>query len=156
MGALFFLYKPRIMRIVMLFSLIVAALFVQSATVSPWKDSSVIKIIEERCHHCPDWTYYSFKLDDGTVYVGQSHKKLEVTLNGHTMFRFEKDAYVGDYIHILDDFGKDRRLRITEKIAPAKQAESFRSDDGHSSSGFRKEVGGEVDSTMDVRKADKL
>jgi hypothetical protein len=84
------------------------------------------------------------------VYVGQSHKKLEVTLNGQTMFRFEKDAYVGDYIHILDDFGKDRKLRITEKIAPAKQAESFHSDAGHFFIRFQERVGGEVDSTMDV------
>ena len=110
----------------MLISVIMAALLVQSTPVSTWQHSSVVKIItvEERCNHCPDWkhTDYSFKLDDGTVYVGQSHKELDITLNGHTMFRFEKDGHVGDYIHILDDFGKDKRLRIKEKIAAAKQA----------------------------------
>jgi hypothetical protein len=48
---------------------------------------------------------------------------VDVTLNGHTMFRFEKDGYIGAYIHILDDFGNDRRLRIMEKIAAEKRAE---------------------------------
>jgi hypothetical protein len=74
------------------------------------------------CRHCPDWnqTSYSFKLDDGTVYVAQTHKKLDVTLNGRTKLRFEKDGHVGDYVHILDDAAKEQKLRITEKIAPEK------------------------------------
>jgi len=87
----------------------------------------VIKIstVNEWCRHCPDWnqTSYSFKLDDGSVYVAQTHTKLDVTLNGHTKFRFEKDAHVGDHIHILDDAGKDQKLRITEKMASEKRSE---------------------------------
>jgi prevent-host-death family protein len=31
------------------------------------------------------------------------------------MFRVEKDGHAGDYVHILDDAGTDRKLRITEK-----------------------------------------
>ena len=58
---------------------------------------------------------YSFKLDNGTVYTAQTHKTLDVTLNGHTKFRLEKDGHVGDYVHILDDAGKDRKLRIIKK-----------------------------------------
>jgi hypothetical protein len=92
-----------------------------------WKNSTVIKIstTNEWCRHCPDsnQTSYSFKLDDGTVYVAQTHKKLDVTLNGHTKFRFEKDGHVGDHVHILDDAGKDQELRITEKIAAEKRSE---------------------------------
>jgi hypothetical protein len=87
-----------------------------------WKNSIVIKIstVNEWCRHCPDWnqTFYSFKLDDGSVYVARTHRTLDVTLNGHNSFRVEKDGHVGDYVHILDDAGKDRKLRITEKIAP--------------------------------------
>ena len=94
---------------------------------SEWKDSTVIKIstANEWCRHCPDWnqTSYSFKLDDGTVYVAQTHKKLDVTLNDHTKFRFEKDGHVGDHVHILDDAGKDQELRITEKMAAEKRSE---------------------------------
>lgn len=84
-----------------------------------WKDSTLIKIetVNAWCRHCPDWnqTSYSFKLGDGTVYTAQTHKTLDVTINGHTKFRVEKDGHVGDYIHILDDAGKDRKLRITRK-----------------------------------------
>jgi hypothetical protein len=56
-----------------------------------WRDSTIIKMstVNEWCRHCPDWnqTSYSFKLDDGTVYVAQTHKKLDVTLNGRTKKR---------------------------------------------------------------------
>jgi len=107
----------------MLQSIVVAALLFQSVSSPTWANSSVIKIstANEWCRHCPDWnqTSYSFKLDDGTVYVGQTHKKLDVTVNGHSRVRFEKDGHVGDYIHVLDDVGKDRKLRIIEKIARA-------------------------------------
>ena len=93
-----------------------------------WKDSTVIKIstVNEWCRHCVlNWnrTSYSFKLDDGTVYVAQTHKKLDVTLNGHIKFRFEKDGHVGDHVHILDDAGKDQELRIREKMAAEKRSE---------------------------------
>ncbi len=84
-----------------------------------WKNSTLIKVetVNAWCRHCPDWnqTSYSFKLDDGTVYTAQTHKSLDVTLNGHTKFRLEKDGHVGDYVHILDDAGKDRKLRIIKK-----------------------------------------
>jgi hypothetical protein len=49
-----------------------------------WKDSTVIKIssTNEWCRHCPDWnqTSYSFKLDDGAVYIAQTHKKLDISV----------------------------------------------------------------------------
>ena len=109
------------------------AFFLLSLSCSPllaqaeWKDSTVVKIstTNEWCRHCPDWnqTSYWFKLDDGTVYVAQTHKKLDVTLNGHTKFRFEKDGHVGDRVHILDDAGKDQELHITEKMAAEKRSE---------------------------------
>ena len=112
----------------MLRRIALAALLLQSLSArtqtapSTWVDSSVIKTttVNEWCRHCPDWnqTSYSFKLGDGNVYVAQTHKRLDVTINGHTKFRFENDGHVGDYIHIVDDAGKDRRLRIIQKIAP--------------------------------------
>jgi hypothetical protein len=84
-----------------------------------WKNSTVIKIrtVNEWCRHCPDanQTFYSFKLDDGTIYVARTHRTLDVTLSGHVKFRFEKDGHVGDTAHILDDAGKDRKLKITAK-----------------------------------------
>src|ERR1700730_511224 len=80
-----------------------------------WKNSSLIKTetVNEWCRHCPDanQTFYSFKLDDGTVYVARTHRTLDVTLNGQTKFRVEKDGHVGDTAHILDDAGKDRKLK---------------------------------------------
>ena len=109
----------------MLLHLAVATLLFQSVAGPIREDSSVMKIstVNEWCRHCPDWnqTSYSFKLDDETVYVGQTHKTLDVTLNGYTKLRFEKDGHVGDYIHILDDAGHDRKLRVIPKIAPEKQ-----------------------------------
>jgi hypothetical protein len=87
-----------------------------------WKDSTLIKTetINAWCRHCPDanQTLYSFKLGDGTVYVARTHKTLDITLNGHTQFRVEKDGHVGDYVHVLDDAGKDMKLRIVQRIAP--------------------------------------
>jgi hypothetical protein len=89
---------------------------------SAWQNSSLIKTstVNEWCRHCPDWnqTSYSFKLDDGTVYVGQTHKKLDVMVNGHTKLRFEKDGHVGEYMHIIDDGGQDKKLKVIQKIAP--------------------------------------
>jgi hypothetical protein len=95
-------------------------MFILTARAGPdWKNATLIKIetVNAWCRHCPDWnqTSYSFKLGDGTVYIVQTHKTLDVTLNGLTKFRVEKDGHVGDYVHILDDAGKDRKLRITKK-----------------------------------------
>jgi hypothetical protein len=96
-----------------------------------WQDSILVKVetINGWCQHCgSDFVKmnYFFKLIDGTVYVAQigaggvvHHRQpLDTTLNGHVQFRFEKDGHVGDYVHILDDVGKDRKLRVIEKIAP--------------------------------------
>ena len=52
------------------------------------------------------------------VYVGQTHKKLDVMENGRTKLRFEKDGHVGDYMHIIDDAGQDKKLKVIQKIAP--------------------------------------
>jgi hypothetical protein len=101
---------------------VVLVSFTHAWAAPDWKNCTVIKIstVNEWCRHCPDWnqTFYSFKLEDGSVYVARTHRTLDVTLNGHNSLRVEKDGHVGDYIHILDDAGKDRKLRITEKIAP--------------------------------------
>jgi hypothetical protein len=104
--------------------LLSSLLFCTSLLAAPsWQNSSVIKVetVNAWCRHCPDanQTLYSFKLDDGTVYVAHTHRTLDVTLNGHNSFRFEKDGHVGDYVHILDDAGKDRKLKISQKIAPS-------------------------------------
>jgi len=109
----------------MLLRIAAATLLFQAVTVPIWQNCLVVKVstVNEWCRHCSDWnqTTYSFKLDDGTVYVGQTHKRLDVTLNGHTKLRFEKDGHVGDYIHILDDAGHEKKIRVTEKIAPEKE-----------------------------------
>ena len=88
-----------------------------------WQDSTLVKVETGRGHtplfHDVEVTSYSFKLSDGTVYIADSHHRtLDVTLNGHTRLRFEKDGHVGDYIHILDDSRKDIRLHIVGKTAP--------------------------------------
>ncbi len=114
----------------MLLSIILSVVLFQSAPTQPtiaWLNSSLIKTstVNEWCRHCPDWnqTAYSFKLDDGTVYIAQSHKTLDVTVNGHTRLRFEKDGHVGDYVHIIDDAGKDRKLKIIQRVVPENSAE---------------------------------
>jgi len=71
-------------------------------------------------------TNYFFKLNDGTIYIAQigtggvlHHRHpLDLTLNGHIQFRFDKDGHVGDYIRILDDKGKEQKLLIVGKTAP--------------------------------------
>jgi hypothetical protein len=96
----------------------VASLGAQTAD---WKDSSLVEVrtINEWCRHCPDWNkkHYSFRLPDGMTYVGETHKKLNVTLNGHTRIRIEGTGEIGDALHILDDSNKDQKLKIVEKIA---------------------------------------
>jgi len=87
------------------------------------QDATLIKIETGRGHtplfHDVEVTSYSFKLTDGTVLVADTHRRaLDITMNGHTKLRFEKDGHVGDYIHILDDAGKDRKLDIVGKTAP--------------------------------------
>ena len=96
-----------------------------------WQDSTLVNVetITGWCQHCgSDFVKmnYSFKLNDGTVYIAQigaggvlHHRHpLDVTLNGHLQFRFEKNGHVGDYVHILDDSGKDQKLLIVGKTAP--------------------------------------
>jgi hypothetical protein len=85
--------------------------------------TTLVKIETGRGHtplfHDVEVTSYSFKVADGTVYVADSHNRaLDVTLNGHTKVSFEKDGHVGDFLHILDDSGKDRKLHIVGKTAP--------------------------------------
>ena len=96
-------------------------------TASTWQNSALIKTstVNEWCRHCPDWnqTSYSFKLDDGMVYVGQTHTKLDVVVNGQTKLRFEKDGHVGDYMHVIDDGGQDKKLKVIQKIAPEQRAD---------------------------------
>jgi hypothetical protein len=88
-----------------------------------WQDATLIKIETGRGHtplfHDVEVTSYSFRVADGTVYIADSHNRaLDITMNGHTKLRFEKDGHVGDYIHILDDSGKDKKLHIVGKMAP--------------------------------------
>jgi len=101
----------------------VAALLLQSVASPSWENSSVIKIVNEWCRHCPDWNQTSTRSSSTKAQStsGRPHKKLDVTLNGHSRVRFEKDGHVGDYIHVLDDVGKDRKPRIMEKIAAEKR-----------------------------------
>jgi hypothetical protein len=89
------------------------------------QDAMLIKTETGRGHtplfHDVEVTSHSFKVADGTVYVADTHNRaLDVTMNGHTRLRFEKDGHVGDYIHILDDSGKDRKLHIVGKTAPTR------------------------------------
>lgn len=51
------------------------------------------------------------------MFVGQTHKTLDVTVNGHTQLRFEKDGHVGNFMHIIDDGGQDKKLKVIRKIA---------------------------------------
>lgn len=94
----------------------------QTGNTSDWHDASLVKTStsNEWCHHCPDWnqTSYFFRIEDGMTFVGRMHKTLDITLNGHNKLRFEKDGHVGDYLHVVDDTGKDQRLKIVEKRAP--------------------------------------
>ncbi len=88
-----------------------------------WQDATLIKIETGRGHtplfHDVEVTSYSFRVSDGTVYIADTHHRaLDITMNGHTKLRFEKDGHVGDYIHILDDSGKDIKLHIVGKTAP--------------------------------------
>jgi hypothetical protein len=88
-----------------------------------WQDATLIKIETGRGHtplfHDVEVTSYSFRVADGTVYIADTHNRaLDITMNGHTKLRFEKDGHVGDYIHVLDDSGKDKKLHIVGKMAP--------------------------------------
>src|SRR5882762_9130495 len=94
-----------------------------------WQDSVLVKVesVNGWCEHCGGDVVkmnYSFKTEDGLVYTAQIGLRaikghpLDVTLNGHIRLRFEKDGHIGDYIHILDDSGKDKKLRIVSKAAP--------------------------------------
>jgi hypothetical protein len=89
-----------------------------------WQDSTLVKVETGRGHtplfHDVEVTSYSFKLKDGTIYTADNRSRtLNITVNGHTRLRVEKDGHVGDYIHILDDSGRDIKLHIVEKTAPA-------------------------------------
>jgi hypothetical protein len=106
-------------RLILMILLISSALFAGPQ----WQDTTLIKIKTGRGHtplfHDVEVTSYSFKMADGTVYVADTHNRaMGIAINGHTRLRFEKDGHIGDYIHILDDSGKDRKLHIVGKTAP--------------------------------------
>lgn len=79
-----------------------------------------VHTINEWCKHCPDWnqTRYSFRLQDGMIYVGETHKRLNVTVNGHTRLRLEGEGKVGSTLHIMDDSNKEQKLKVVQKIGP--------------------------------------
>jgi hypothetical protein len=73
----------------------------------------------QQCQQCTaPGTLYSFKVDGGMTYVGTTHAALDIALHGRVTLRFDRDGRVGDHMHVIDDHGKDVRLKITEKIAP--------------------------------------
>lgn len=94
-----------------------------------WKDAKVIDITSERGGGAVvpiaalvggpiSKTFYWIQTDD-TIYVlgpvlTRSHF-LNVTLHGPT-----KLAIDGNHAHILDDYGKDEKVRVAEKIAHPK------------------------------------
>lgn len=85
---------------------------------SGWSNASLVKTetTNSWCRHCPDanQTRYSFKMD-GVVYTAETHATLNITLNGSTKLRFAKDGNVGDLVSIIDDAGKEKKLRIIAK-----------------------------------------
>lgn len=86
-----------------------------------WHHATLVKTstVNTWCRHCPDWnqTFYSFKCDDGTTYTARTHRALNLTVNASTKVRFENDGAVGDSLHVLDNSGKDQKLKITGKAA---------------------------------------
>lgn len=94
-----------------------------------WKDAKVIDITSEKGGAAVvpvaalvggpiSKTFYWIQTDD-TIYVlgpvlTRSHF-LNVTLHGPT-----KLAIDGNHAHILDDYGKDEKVRVAEKIAHPK------------------------------------
>jgi hypothetical protein len=92
-----------------------------SAQTPDWKEASLVEIhtVNEWCRHCPDWnkTHYSFRLQDGMVYVVETHSQLNVTLNGHTRLRLDGDGKIGSTLHILDD---------SNSTKPEAQVEEYR------------------------------
>jgi hypothetical protein len=106
------------MRVLTLFFLFVSTVAAQSPE---WKDSILVNVsvLNEWCRHCPDWnqTRYSLQAEDGMVYVAQAHKSLNVAVHSHYKFRMETDGRIGAYVHVLDESGKDFKLRIVQKIA---------------------------------------
>ena len=78
------------------------------------------RTVNEWCHHCPDWnkTRYSFQTADGMTYVAETHRKLDIAVNGRNVFRFERTGHVGDHLYVVDDSGKEQKLKIVERIAP--------------------------------------
>jgi hypothetical protein len=108
--------------LVLISTIFTALAWAQTGNTSDWHDASLVKTStsNEWCHHCPDWnqTSYFFKIEAGVIVVGRIHKTLDVTVNGHNKLRFDKDGRVGDYLHVMDDAGKDQHLKIVQRIAP--------------------------------------
>lgn len=103
-------------------SALIAPLSSAQTKAAEWQKASLVekRTVNEWCRHCPDWnkTRYSLQTQDGMIYVAETHRTLDVTLNGHNSLRVEKDGHVGAALHILDDAGKEQKLRIVGKIAP--------------------------------------
>ncbi len=95
----------------------------------PWKDARVIDISSEKGGAAVvpiaalvggpvSKTFYWIQTDDTLYVVGPvltRSQLLNVTLHGPT-----KLAIDGKNAHILDDYGKDEKVRIVEKIAHPK------------------------------------
>lgn len=92
-----------------------------------WKDAKVVNITSERGGNAVipvngallgvpmTKTYYWIETDDTTYILGPviaKRQALNVTLYGKT-----KIALDGHNAHILDDDGKDKKIRIARKIA---------------------------------------
>lgn len=103
------------------------------ANTRQWKEAKVVKISSESggAAAAPiggmvvavpiTKTFYWIETDETTYILGPAitkHQLLNVTLYGKT-----KIAIDGTNAHILDDEGKDRKIRIAEKIARTKPEE---------------------------------
>lgn len=98
-----------------------------------WKDAKVIDITTEKGGAVvvplvaltggpTTKTYYWIQTDDMIYVLGPvltRSQLLDVTLHGPT-----KLAIDGNNAHILDDYGKDEKLRIVQKVARPKFEES--------------------------------
>ncbi len=92
-----------------------------------WKDARVIDVTSEagKAAVVPiaalvgmpvTKTFYWIQTDDTVYVIGPAvNKLLKVTLHEPT-----KVAIDGNYAHILDDYGRDKKMPIVEKVARPK------------------------------------
>ncbi|MFZ0688112.1 MAG: hypothetical protein WAM89_21420 [Terriglobales bacterium] len=95
----------------------------------PWKDATVIDITTERggvavvpiaalVGRPISKTFYWIQTDDTIYVLGPvltRSQLLNLTLHGPTKLSID-----GNNAHILDDYGKDEKVRVAERIASAK------------------------------------